>query len=125
MHRYFLILGLATLLCLVGCASLSTEPRLAGTYSGANSETLVFLSDASVFHTQLMNEKEERFFLVYFVSRRSNPGFLFFVGPDTSVFVGTSFLVSDEFSTVTAKWNDRRGPTNSWQVAYCRSSNVN
>ena len=125
MHRFLVILALATLLCAIGCASLSTDPRLVGTYSGANSEALLFVSDARVFHTQMMAEKEERFFLGYFVSRRSDPGSLFLVGPDTSVFVGTSFLVSDDFSTVTSKWNDLRRPTNSWQVTYRRSGNAN
>ena len=118
MHPYRAILGLAVLLCITGCASLSTDPRLVGIYAGANSESLVFQLDARVFHTQSVNGKEERVFLGYYFSRSNDPGTLNFAGPDTSRFLGTSFSVSEDFSTVTVAWGNFYRPDLSWQLTY-------
>ena len=123
--HYVTIVGFALLLCVAGCASLSTDPRLVGAYSGANSETLIFMPDARVFHTQIVNGKEEQFFLGYYVTSSSNPGSLLFVGPDTSRFLGTSFSTSDDFSTVTASWNYLRQPKHDWQVSYHKKPRTN
>jgi len=125
MNRCTVIFGFIIALCLAGCASLSTDPRLVGRYSADNSETLIFTSDARVFHLQTTNGKEERFFLGYYANRRNNPRFLGFVAPDTSPFLGTSFQVSEDFSTVTARWNNLRSPKDSWQVTYRKSARAN
>jgi hypothetical protein len=108
-----------------GCASLSINPRLVGTYSGTNAEALIFMSDARVFHTQIVDAKQQRFFLGYYVTRSSVPNELLFAGPDTSPFLGTSFLVSDDFLTVTANWNNRRRPQDSWQITYRNNAKLN
>ncbi len=123
MHPYRAILGLVVLLCVTGCASLSADPRLVGNYAGANSESLVFQPDARVFHTQSVNGKEERVFLGYYFSKRSDPGTLNFAGPDTSRFLGTSFSVSEDFSTVTVAWGNFYQPDHSWQVTYHKKAN--
>jgi hypothetical protein len=125
MSRCILIFGLVFTLFLAGCASLSTDPRLVGTYSATNSEILAFLPDGRVFHSQSANGKEVRFFLGYYSSSTSNPRSLGFAGPDTSPFVGTSFQVSEDFSTVTASWDNFRKPKDSWQVTYRKTVNAN
>ena len=122
MRRYFFTLGLATLLCGTSCVSFSIDPRVVGSYSGANSEALVFLSDRSGFHTRMVNGREERHFLGFYGSHASEPRSLGFAGPDTSPFLGTSFQVSDDFTTVTASWKNRRQPVDSWQVMYYKSA---
>jgi len=116
---------LTAVLVLTSCASLSINPRLVGTYSGTNAEALIFMSDARVFHTQTVDAKEERFFLGYYVTRSSAPNELMFAGPDTSPFLGTSFLVSDDFLTVTVHWNNRRRPKDSWQITYRKDAKPN
>jgi hypothetical protein len=116
---------LAFVLVQAGCASLSINPRLVGTYSGTNAEALIFMSDARVFHTQIVDAKQQRFFLGYYVTRSSVPNELLFAGPDTSPFLGTSFLVSDDFLTVTANWNNRRRPQDSWQITYRNNAKLN
>jgi hypothetical protein len=118
MNRHSAILGLAVLICFAGCFSLSTDPRLVGSYSAGESETLLFLSDARVYHTQMVNGREESFFLGFYRAHTSNPNFVSCSGPDTSQFLGTSFQVSDDFFTVTASWNNLRSPKDSWQVVY-------
>ncbi len=125
MNRCIVILGLVFTLCMAGCASLSTDPRLVGTYAADNSETLIFMPDSRVFHTQIVNEKEERHFLGYYVSGRSNPYHLGFCAPDTSSFLGTSFMASDDFSVVTASWDNLRKPKDSWQVTYRKTTKTN
>jgi hypothetical protein len=125
MHRIFIIVGLVVILGVAGCASLSIDPRLVGTYSGTNSEALVFLSDMRVFHTRTVNGSEDRHFLGFYGSRRSEPGYLGLAGPDTSPFLGTSFRVTDDFSTVTASWNHRRRLTDSWQITYHKGAKAN
>lgn len=119
------VVGLALLLGVAGCASLSTDARLVGTYTADNSETLVFMPDSRVFHTQVVNGKEERHFLGYYVSSRKNPQSLGFCAPDTSSFLGTSFLVNDDFSAVTAIWDNLRKPKDSWQVMYRKATKAN
>jgi hypothetical protein len=125
MNRRTVIFGFIVALCLAGCASLSTDPRLVGSYSADNSETLIFASDARVFHIQTTDAKEKSFFLGYYASRRNSLRVLGFVGPDTSPFLGTSFQVSEDFSTVTARWNNLRQPKDSWQVTYRKSARSN
>ncbi|MDD5141734.1 MAG: hypothetical protein PHY43_15905 [Verrucomicrobiales bacterium] len=125
MSRCIIILGLVFTLCLAGCAPLSTDPKLVGTYSATNSETLIFMADARVFHTEIVNGKEEKFFLGYYTSASNNAGQLGFVGPDTSEFVGTSFQASKDFSTVTASWNNFRKPKDLWQVMYHTTAKTN
>ena len=112
-------------LCLAGCTSLSCDPSLVGTYSADNSETLIFMSDGRVFHAQTVNGKEERFFLGYYASSSNKPRSLGFVGPDTSSFVGTSFHVSEDFSSVTASWDNFRKPKDAWQVTFRKSAKTN
>jgi hypothetical protein len=120
MKHFATIVCLLALLWLAGCASLSADPRLVGTYSAENSEGLVFMPDGRVFHSEIVNEKKERFFLGYYASSSSSSGSLGFVGPDTSRFVGTSFTVSEDYSIVTASWTNLREPKVSWQVTYRR-----
>jgi hypothetical protein len=102
--------------------SLSTDPRLVGTYVAAESETLVFFSDGRVYYTQQLNGREQSFFLGFYHASRSNPTLLHFSGPDTSSFLGTSFQVSDDFSTATADWGNLRQPKDSWQITYRRKA---
>jgi len=125
MNRCVLILGSVFALCLAGCASFSTDSRLVGVYSASNFETLVFLPDGRVFHSQVADGKEERFFLGYYAGSRSNPGSLVFAGPDTSPFLGTSFQANEDFSTVTASWGDFRKPKDSWQGTYHKAAKTN
>jgi hypothetical protein len=125
MKRFATIFCLFSLLWLAGCASLSTDPRLVGTYSAESSEELIFMSDGRVFHSQIVNGKDERLFLGYYASTRSHPGSVRFVGPDTSRFVGTSFAVSEDFSIVTASWNNLRETNISWQVRYRKTTKAN
>jgi hypothetical protein len=125
MNRCVGLIGLVFALCLAGCASLSTDPRLVGTYSADNSETLAFLSDGRVFHAQTANGKEERFFLGYYASSSKRPRSFGFAGPDTSPFVGTSFHVSEDFSSVTASWDNFRKPKDAWQVTYRKTAKTN
>ncbi len=125
MNRCAGSISLVFALWLAGCASLSTDPRLVGTYSAGDSETLTFMSDGRVFHGQTVNGKEERFFLGYYVTGSSVPRSLRFVGPDTSRFVGTSFHVSENFSSVTANWDNLRKPKDAWQVTYRNTAKTN
>ena len=125
MNRHTVIVGLAALFCLAGCFSLSTNPQLVGTYSAGESERLMFLSDGRVYHTHMVNGREESFYLGSYGSQSSSPNLLMFIGPDTSRFLGTSFQVSDEFSTVTASWNNHREPKDSWQTVYRRNDKPN
>jgi hypothetical protein len=113
---------LAIILWVMGCASLSTDPKLVGTYAAENSEALVFMPDSRVFHTQIVDGKEERRFLGYYVSSSNNPCSLGFVAPDTSPFLGTSFEVSLDFSKATARWGTFFGQTNSWQTNYLKTA---
>jgi hypothetical protein len=124
-NNFVTIAGLVLFLCVTGCVSLSTDPRLVGTYAADNSETLIFMSDTRVFHTQIVNGKEERHFLGYYVNDRSNPHHLGFCAPDTSSFLGTSFMASDDFSIVTASWDNLRKPKDSWQVTYRKTAQKN
>jgi hypothetical protein len=125
MNRCAGLIGLVFAFCLAGCTSLSTDPRLVGTYLADNSETLTFMSDGRVFHAQTANGKEEKFFLGYYASRSNKPHFLGFVGPDTSSFVGTSFRVSEDFSSVIASWNNFRKPKDAWHVLYRKAAKTN
>jgi hypothetical protein len=118
MNRCALILGLVFTLCLAGCASLSIDPRVVGTYSAENSETLIFMPDGRVFHTELVSGNQKRVFLGYYASGRRSPHSLGFVAPDTSPFLGTSFEVNEVFSTVTVKWDSGFRPEPSWQISY-------
>lgn len=119
-HRVFF--GLPVVLCVAGCASISTDPRLVGTYEGLNAERLVFNSDASVVHAQTVAGADERVFLGYYFSRSSAPGTFHFAGPDTSRFLGTSFSVSEDFSTVTVAWSGVSKSDRLWQVTYYRKA---
>jgi hypothetical protein len=125
MSRRSTIHGLVLTLFLAGCGSLSIDPGLVGTYAADNSETLVFMNDGRVFHTQIVNGNEERHFLGYYVSSNSDRHALGFCAPDTSKFLGTSFLASDDFSAVTATWNNFRKPKDSWQVTYRKAAKAN
>ena len=118
----FCLLGL---LWLAGCASLSTDPKLVGTYSAGNLEQLIFMSDGRVFHSQIVSEKESRFFLGYYANRSNDSFRLGFAGPDTSPFVGTSFQFSENGSVVTASWNNLRETNTPWQVTYHKTAKTN
>ena len=120
--HYVTIVGLALFLFVTGCVSLSTDPRLVGTYTADNSEALSFMPDSRVFHTQIVDGKEDRHFLGYYTSRRNNPHHLGFCGPDTSSFLGTSFEANGDFSIVTADWSNYRKPKDSWQVTYRKTT---
>ena len=119
--RLIVPVTLAVLVLVMGCSPPSTNPKLVGTYLGTNSETLIFTTDTRVFHTQIVNGKEERHFLGYYASSSSGPYFLRFVAPDTSRFVGTSFVVSSNFSSVTATWEASYELAKSWQTNYYKS----
>jgi hypothetical protein len=122
MKLFVSILCSISLLWLAGCTSISTDPRLVGIYAAENSEELIFTRDGRVFHNQIVDGKEDRFFLGYYASTSSNLSSLKFVGPDTSRFVGTSFSVSEDFSVVIASWNNLREPKVSWQVTYHKTA---
>jgi hypothetical protein len=122
MKHFVSILCSFSLLWLAGCTSLSTDPKLVGTYFAENNEELIFMSDGRVFHAPIVNGKDERFFLGYYASTSSSLGSLSFVGSDTSSFVGTSFSVSEDFSVVTASWNNLREPEVLWQVTYHKTA---
>jgi hypothetical protein len=117
---FFICVALAGLI--TGCVSLSTDPRIVGTYSADNSETLILMSDGRVFHVHAVNGREERSFLGYYATRRSNPRDLGFAGPDTSPFVGTSFQASEDFSVVRASWSNFRKPKDAWQTTYRKTA---
>jgi len=125
MNHCAFIICLVITLCFGGCTSLSTDSRLVGTFCADNSEMLAFMPDGRVFHTQIVNGKEERFFLGYYASSSSNPRSLGFVGPDTSPFVGTSFQANEDFSIVTARWENVRKPKDSWQITYRKTAKAN
>lgn len=124
--KYFgYIVCLFGLLWLAGCASFSTDPKLAGAYSAENSEELIFMPDGRVFHAQTVNGKEDRFFLGYYASSSNHPLRLGFAGPDTSSFVGTSFQFSEDSATVTANWDNFRKPKDTWQITYRKNPKAN
>ena len=125
MNRNATLSGLIFAVLLAGCASLSIDPRMTGTFTAANSETLTFTSDGRVFHAQPADGTVARVFLGYYTSRSSEPRCLGFVGPDTSPFLGTSFQVSDDFSSVTASWDNLRKPGDQWQVIYRKTGATN
>lgn len=102
------------LLILVGCMTMSADPRLVGRYVADNSEALIFAGDTGVYHSRMVEGKERRMFLGYYgVSKStSRAGELLFAGPDTSPFIGTSFQVSEDFARVTARWGTLRGDGN-------------
>jgi len=125
MNRCVAILNLFCLLCLVGCASFRTDPKLVGTYSAENLEELIIMSDGRAFHSKMVNGKEERFFLGYYASSSNNPFQLRFVGPDTSPFVGTSFQFSENGSDVAGSWDNFRKPKDAWQTTYRKVSKAN
>jgi len=123
MRRISILLLLTALVALIGCITLSADPRLVGTYSGADSESLIFLPDTRVIHVRIASGREQRVSLGYAAARSSAPRSLSIIGPDSSRFVGTSFHVSDDFATVTVQWNDLRHPEdNSRQVRYQRKT---
>jgi|GEM_PF-6901799 hypothetical protein len=125
MKHFVSILCSLSLLWLAGCASLSTDPKLVGTYRAENSEELIFISDGRVFHAQTVNGNEERSFLGYYFASSNNPFRLEFAGPDTSPFIGTTFQLSEDGSTVTASWDNFRKPKDAWQVTYHKTAQTN
>ena len=90
--------------------TMSADPRLVGRYVAENSEALIFAEDTGVYHSRIVEGKEQRVFLCYYGVSASNRrgGELFFAGPETSPFIGTSFQVSEDFGTVTAFWGTLR-----------------
>jgi len=113
------VLGLA------GCATMSVDPRLVGTYLANDSEALIFARDTAVYHSRLGDGKEQRVFLGYAsATSGSPPGYLSIAGPDTSPFIGTSLQVSDDFSIVTVRWGRFMGQTYTpHQTQFRRRSN--
>ena len=104
MLRFSYFVVLIVLLGVAGCVTPSTDPRLVGTYVGADSERLIFERDTGVYY---IDGRERRVFIGYVAAvSTSAPGALSIAGPDTSHFIGTSFQVSDDFRTVTVRWGD-------------------
>lgn len=93
------------------CATLSADSRLVGTYVGANSESLNFLSDARVYYNRIVEGQKRNVLLGYAAAPSSSPpGSLFIIGPDTSPYIGTFFQLSDDFRTVAVHWRNLRNP---------------
>src|SRR6266571_2434176 len=100
--RFVVHIVLIALLGLSGCVTMHQDFRLVGTYVGADSESLSFLSDTSVYYSRVVDGREQRLLLGYTVPVSSTrPGLFSIFAPDTSPFLGTSFQVSGDFRTVT------------------------
>jgi hypothetical protein len=106
-----LILSCAfVLLGCIGCSTRETNARLTGSYNGANAEMLTFQSDGGVYHRRMMHGREQRTFLGYaWASSSAAAGELSIRGPDTSAFIGTSFQMSPDCSSITVQWRSRDG----------------
>jgi hypothetical protein len=121
MQRFLSCLSLVVVLILTGCVSLSIDRKFVGTFISTDSEMLVLLSDARVFHVQVIDGKEKRTFVGYFACRKSDPNTLLFAGPDSSPFLGSSFEISPDFTRLTARWGEFHKPMHSWKTEYRRN----
>lgn len=111
MPRFIILIVLSVLLGLAGCVTPSADSRLVGTYVGDDAESLIILPDTRVYHSRFIEGREQRVLIGYAaVASSGPPGSLFIIAPDTSPFVGTSFQVSDDFRTITVRWQNYRDP---------------
>lgn len=107
MLKFILSFTLVVLSCL-GCSTLETNPRLVGTYNAANAETLTFHSNGGVQHRRMMHGREQKTFLGYaWTKANSTTGELSIRGPDASAFIGTSFQITPDYSSITVHWQTR------------------
>ena len=117
-----LLIALLALHSLTGCVSPSADSRLVGTYVGKDSESLTILPDTRVYHTRLAGGQEQRVMIGYAAAASSSspPGSFSIIAPDTSPFIGTSLQVSDDFRTVTVRWQNYRDPKDTRQTQFVR-----
>lgn len=80
------------------------------------------MADGRAFHAHMGEGLSTRQFLGYYAASRQNSYTYNIVGPDTSQFVGTSFVISSNFSTVMAEWGPIYAPAKSWQTNYQKSA---
>lgn len=106
----FLFITLLALLSLAGCVSPAADSRLVGTYVGKDSESLTILPDTRVYHTRVVEGRDQRVMIGYAAAASNPPGSLSIIAPDTSPFIGTSLQVSDDFHTITVRWQHYRDP---------------
>ena len=111
MTRLINIIAFAALLGFAGCATPSADSRLVGTYAGEDSESLLILADTRVYHSRVVEGREQRILIGYAAAPSSSPpGSLSIVAPDTSRFIGTSLQVSDDFRAVAVRWQNYGDP---------------
>lgn len=110
MKTLLLIVSFAlALLVGVGCSTLKADPRLVGTYNGANAENLTFQSDRGVQHRRVIHGREQKTFLGYARATGSGTAGEFSIrSPDASAFIGTSFQISADYSSISVQWHDRQ-----------------
>lgn len=119
--RLFIIIALAALLSVVGCVTPSADSRLVGTYVGKESESLTILPDTRVYHSRFAGGQEQRVLIGYAAAASSSsPSSLSIIAPDTSPFIGTSLEVSDDFRTITVRWQNYRDPKDTRQTQFVR-----
>ncbi len=124
MSRHFIAIALTALVSLVGCVTPSADSRLVGTYVGKDSESLTVMPDTRIYHSRISDGREQRLFVGYATATSSSPpGSLSIIAPDTSPFIGTSLQVSDDFQTVTVRWQNHGYPKDTpRQTQFVRSS---
>jgi hypothetical protein len=124
MPRYCIAFALMALLSLVGCVTPSADSRLLGTYFGKGSESLTVLPNTRVYHSRVLDGREQRVLVGYAAAASSSPpGSFSIIAPDTSPFIGTSLQVSDDFRTITVRWQNYRDPKDtSRQTQFVRRS---
>jgi hypothetical protein len=121
MPRAIVIIALTALLSVFGCVTPSADSRLVGTYVGKESEFLTILPDTRVYHARLVDGQEQRVLIGYAAAGSSTPpGSLFIIAPDTSPFIGTSLQMSDDFQTVTVRWQSYGDPKDTRQTQFVR-----
>jgi hypothetical protein len=119
MPRHFIAIVLISLLGLGGCVTPSADSRLVGTYIGKGSESLTVLPDTRVYHTRVLDGREQRVLVGYAATASSSSaGSLSIIAPDTSPFIGTSLQVSDDFRTITVRWQNYRDPKDTLRQTY-------
>jgi hypothetical protein len=118
-HKSFLVI-FTTLLGFLGCARPYSNPRMVGSYSGENTESILFMADSLVFHTQIVNGREARTRIGYLDSNSATPNNFTIRYPDTSPFIGTTFHFNGDFSAVRVRWNSLKNPQPTWQSNFSK-----